>query len=133
MINIIINKKEMKMVETNKSQTASESTLDPETGKPLVWHDRYLYTFPNGKKGYLTKREKQIADKINKLYAEGKISNVVSVGSMNQFFRQRYILALDDYESFFAKHYYKSYILDFVKFNKDQERRQRKLQRPGEE
>lgn len=114
------------MVE-NKTQTVA---TDPEK-----WHDRFLYTLPNGKQTYLTKREKTIADKINSLYSEGKLSDVVSPQSLNHFFRQRYILGLEGDEAFFAKQYYKAYILDFAKFKAQQDKRKEKLQqlKPGAE
>ena len=124
----------IKMEQTNKSQTATSPEVDQETGKKLKWKDRTLYKTPDGRSTYLTARQLTIARKIEKLYEEGKLSDVVSVGTMNQFFRQRYILGLEGYEKFFAKMYYKAYILNFIKYKKDQDtkRKRRQLQRPGE-
>jgi hypothetical protein len=122
------------MEQTNKSQTATSPEIDPESGKKLRWKDKVLYKTPKGTFIYLTKREKTIAKKIEKMFEEGKLTNVVSKGALNQFFKQRYILGLNSEEGFFAKQYYKSYILDFEKYNKDKDIRQRRrrLQIEGE-
>ena len=123
-----------KMTQMEKSQTVADPEIDQESGKRIKWGDRTLYKTPIGKLIYLTKREMTIAKKIEKLFEEGKLTNAVSTGALNQFFKQRYILNLEGIENFFAKQYYKSYILDFAKFKKDQDKRKRsrQLERLGE-
>ena len=117
-----------------KSQTVANPEIDQESGKRIKWGDRTLYKTPTGTLIYLTKRETTIAKKIDKLYEEGKLTNIVSPGALNKFFKQRYILGLEGIENFFAKQYYKSYILNFAKFKKDQDirRKNRKLSKTGE-
>ena len=117
-----------------KSQTVASPEIDQESGKKIKWGNRTLHKTPQGTFIYLTKREKTIAKKIEKLYEEGKLTDNVSPAALNSFFRQRYILGLEGIESFFAKQYYKSYILDWGKFKKSQDvkKRRKQLERTGE-
>jgi len=117
------------MAQTNKNQTAADPEIDQESGKPLRWKDRTLFKTNRSTFIYLTKREFAIAKKIEKLFEEGKLTSVVSPSALNQFFRQRYILGLEGEEAFFAKQYYKSYILDFEAYKKS---KRKELPRPGE-
>lgn len=116
------------MAQTNKSQTAADPEIDQESGKPTKWGNRSLYKTPRGTFIYLTARELTIAKKIEKLYEEGKLKNAVSPASLNLFFRQRYIMGLESEEGFFAKQYFKSYILDFESYKKNQESRKKSKQ-----
>lgn len=118
----------MEQSNNNKSETATSPEIDQESGRALHWRGRTLHKTPKETFIYLTKREMTIAKKIEKLFEEGKLTNIVSPGALNQFFKQRYILGLGPEEGFFAKQYYKSYILNFEKYNRDRDERQRRRQ-----
>jgi len=127
----------MKMVETEelKKETTkihyNPSNIHSETGKPIkirkIHTTLNLCMLPNGKIRYLSDEEYRIAKEVDKSVIEGHLSTVVSPASVNDLFKKQFYIAEEDPDlKFFAKMYYKQYWLDFEKFNKDQDARQKR-------
>jgi len=110
--------------------TQNQTVANPKkkTDPPEIWNGRTQYTTPKGKELWLTELEKSTAIQIEKLHKAGKLSKTVSPASLNKFFKQRVILELEGFDKWFAKQYYKAYIIDW-NINEKQLKKAKKLVR----
>ncbi len=86
--------------------------------KKLNWRGKKLTLFPNDEKRYLTPKELEAKQLVDTLVKAKKLSKTPSVAAMNSFFQNGKIRNLSKDIRFFAKHYYKQYILDWSVFKK---------------
>lgn len=109
--------------QTEKINKIVEEQNNKEKNK--IWHDRFLYDLPDGKQTYLTKKEKAVANRLLKEVKEKKLIVLIpnkkvpdkdNGGFFNKFFMNPYVQSLDGDLKFFAKQFYKSYIMDFKSY-----------------
>lgn len=81
--------------------------------KKLNWRGKKLTLFPNDEKRYLTPKELEAKEIVDTLVKAKKLSKTPSVAALNAFFQNGKIRNLSKEIRFFAKHYYKQYILDW--------------------
>ena len=128
---------QQKMTETNKSNddkiamlvniltnrpdsidTLLDAVLNPGSKKkPQSWRGRELILFPNKEFKYLTpeqhKAKEIVDDLVNNTNKKVKLSKAPSEATMNKFYSNSKIRGMTKDMQFWAKHYYKQYILEW--------------------
>lgn len=109
-------------METNQIQKQIEKQQSEP--KPPEWHGRFLYDLPNGTQTYFTKKEMEVANRLLKEAKDKKLSKVVSPKSLDSFFSNAYVLSLEGDLKWFAKQFYKTYIMDFEAYRAKEKKKE---------
>ena len=127
-----------KMTETNKSNDKMDMLISILKARPDAvdvmldsllnkgnkkkkqsWRGRELILFPNNEYKYVTPEQheaKEIVDGlVNSTNKKEKLSTVPSEAGMNKFYASNKIRGLSKDMQFWAKHYYKQFVLEWKK------------------
>ena len=121
-----------KMTETNKSKDKLQTLIalleskpelvdvlidsvvkDGTKKKKPIWRGRELVQFPDGDFRYLTPAQQKAKEIVDALVEKKTLSKTPSEATMNKFYSSGKIRGLSKEDRFWAKHYYKQFILQW--------------------